>query len=175
MRSTTFNVHLDEIDHALSQLTTAGAKLSLLMGQWCRTKVNDVGLLVGQDGLEPQLSRVQGIQNIKAPSSVYELRSFLGVRNYSRQFIEHFADIARPLTELLKKDVPFAWTETQDKAMQELKRLLCSAPCLAYPDPNKGFYLEAGFSQHCMSAGLYQIHDKDKRCGSICQQDSLTT
>lgn len=47
--------------------------------------------------------------------------------------------------------------------MQELKPLLCSAPCLAYPDLNKDFYLEAGFSQHCMSAGLYQIHDRDKR------------
>lgn len=83
MRNTTFKAHLEEIDHVLSQLTMAGAKLSLLKGQWCRTKVNYVGLLVGPEGLEPQLSRVQAAQNIKAPSNVSELRSFLAVCNYS--------------------------------------------------------------------------------------------
>ncbi len=47
--------------------------------------------------------------------------------------------------------------------MGQLKQRLCSAPCLAYPDPGKEFYLDAGFSNHCLSAGLYQLHDKDKR------------
>lgn len=58
MRSTIFNAHLEEIDHVLGQLTMAGAKLSLLKGQWCRTKVNYVGRVVGPDGLEPQLNQV---------------------------------------------------------------------------------------------------------------------
>ncbi len=47
--------------------------------------------------------------------------------------------------------------------MGQLKQRLCSAPCLAYPDPGKEFYPDAGFSNHCLSAGLYQLHDKDKR------------
>ncbi len=83
--------------------------------------------------------------------------------NYSRQFIENYADIARPLTSLLKKDEPFVWTKAQDTAMSQLKQCLCSAPCLAYPDPGKEFYLDAGFSDQCLSAGLYHLHDKDKR------------
>ncbi len=47
--------------------------------------------------------------------------------------------------------------------MSQLKQCLRSAPCLAYPDPGKEFYLDAGFSDQCLSAGLYQLHDKDKR------------
>jgi len=57
----------------------------------------------------------------------------------------------------------FVWSEAQDQAMNELKQRLCSAPCLAYPDPGKEFYLEAGFSSQCLSAGLYQLHDRNKR------------
>ncbi|RXN22489.1 ribonuclease H-like protein [Labeo rohita] len=114
-------------------------------------------------GIEPQTNRIQAIQNIKPPANVSELRSFLGVCNYSRQFIENYSDIAHPLTALLKKDCPFVWTDTQQNAMNELKRYLCTAPCLAYPDPQKEFYLDAGFSSHCLSAGLYQRHDQDRR------------
>lgn len=163
MKSMTVADHLIEIDHVLTQLTTAGAKIALHKGQWCRTKVNYVGLLVGAQGIEPQSSRIQAIQTIKPPTNVSELRSFLGVCNYSRQFIENYSDVARPLTALLKKDCPFVWADAQTNAMNELKRHLCTAPCLAYPDPTKEFYLEAGFSKNCLSAGLYQRYDQDKR------------
>ncbi|KAL0159214.1 hypothetical protein M9458_042939, partial [Cirrhinus mrigala] len=162
LKHTTVADHLKEIDHVLHQLTTAGAKIALHKGQWCRIKVNSVGLLIRPQGIEPQTNRIQAIQNIKSPVNISELRSFLGVCNYSRQFIENYSDIARPLTALLKKDCPFIWTDTQQNAMNELKRHLCTAPCLAYPDPQKEFYLDAGFSSHCLSAGLYQRYDQDR-------------
>ncbi|KAL1277415.1 hypothetical protein QQF64_024088 [Cirrhinus molitorella] len=133
MKSATVDDHLEEIKHVLNQLTTAGAKIALHKGQWCKNKVNYVGLLIGPHGNRTQSSRIQAVQNIKAPKNISELRSFLGVCNYSRQFIENYSDIARPLTSLLKKDCPFLWTDAQDNAVQELKRHLCSAPCLAYP------------------------------------------
>ncbi len=132
MKSSSVEDHLKEINHVLNQLTTAGAKIALHKGQWCKTKVNYVGLLVGRNAIEPQSNRTQAIQSIKTPTNISELRSFLGVCNYSRQFIENYADIAQPLTSLLKKDEPFVWTETQDTAMGQLKPRLCSAPCLAY-------------------------------------------
>ncbi|KAI5606934.1 hypothetical protein C0J50_7488 [Silurus asotus] len=164
MKSTTVTDHLKEIDHVLQQLTKAGAKIALHKGQWCKNKVNHVGLLIGPQGIKPQTNRIQAIQNIKPPANVSELRSFLGICNYSRQFIEDYSDIARPLTALLKKNSPFAWTDTQQNAMNELKKHLCTAPCLAYPDPQREFYpLFFLFSSHCLSAGLYQRHDQDKR------------
>ncbi|KAJ8346749.1 hypothetical protein SKAU_G00281500 [Synaphobranchus kaupii] len=157
------DAHLAEHRHVLNQLSTAGAKLSLTKGQWCQTKVEYAGLLVGANGVEPQSGRVRAIQDIKAPSNLSELRSFLGVCNYSRQFIEDYAEISRPLMELLKKDTDFVWGQTQEQAVQELKRKLCMAPCLAYPDKDREFYMEASFSQHCLSAALSQKHDQDKR------------
>uniref|UniRef100_W5N3N1 Gypsy retrotransposon integrase-like protein 1 n=1 Tax=Lepisosteus oculatus TaxID=7918 RepID=W5N3N1_LEPOC len=119
-------------------------------------QVEYVGLLVGAQGIQPQSSRVQAIQNMKSPTKLSELRSFLGVCNYSRQFIEDYAEIARPLHKLLQKDVHFEWGPSQEQAVMELKRRLGSVPCLAYPDKNKVFYLEAGFSEHCLGAALNQ-------------------
>lgn len=66
--------------------------------------------------------------DIKAPTSVSELRSFLGVCNYS-QFIEDYEEIAWPLTELLRKDKPFEWVELQDQSFCQMKEKLCFAPC----------------------------------------------
>ncbi len=80
--------------------------------------MNNVGLLVGRNGIEPQSNRTQAIQSIKTATNILELQSFLGVCNYSRQFIEKYA---RPLTSLLKKDEHFIWTEAQDTAMSQLK------------------------------------------------------
>lgn len=113
IRTPTFESHLQEIDHIMEQLTSAGAKISLLKCQWCKKKVDYVGLLVSSEGVEPQVSRIQGIENIKTPSNISELRSFLGVCNYSRQFVDGYAELAKPLTDLLKKDMTFAWGPTK--------------------------------------------------------------
>uniref|UniRef100_A0A1A8CCG2 Gypsy retrotransposon integrase-like protein 1 n=1 Tax=Nothobranchius kadleci TaxID=1051664 RepID=A0A1A8CCG2_NOTKA len=163
MRSRTFEEHLAELRHVLQQLADAGAKLAILKGQWCRTKVEYVGLLVGPNGVEPQAGRIRAIQDIKAPANLTELRSFLGVCNYSRQFIEEYAETARPLTELLRNDTPFVWDRPQELSFQFLKQKLASAPCLAYPDKDKEFFIEATFSSHCLSAALKQKHDQDMR------------
>uniref|UniRef100_A0A673XMB8 ribonuclease H n=1 Tax=Salmo trutta TaxID=8032 RepID=A0A673XMB8_SALTR len=163
MRSETWSHHLNEMDHVLTQLGTAGAKLAIMKGQWCRTKVNYVGLLVGAEGILPQSNRIQAVRNIKTPTNLHEVRSFLGVCNYSRQFIENYADLSKPLTHLLQKDTPFVWDVTHNEAVDSLKNLLCEAPCLVYPNKDKTFFLEVGFSEHCLSAGLYQKYDQDKR------------
>ncbi len=65
-----------------------GPKIALHKGQWCKTKVNYVGLLVGRNGIEPQSNHTQAIQS-KTPTNISELQSFLGVYNYSRHFIEN--------------------------------------------------------------------------------------
>lgn len=76
IRNQTLDEHIEEIDHVLGQLTTAGAKISLAKCQWGKTAVNYVGLLVGSDGVKPQESRIQGVANIEPPQNVSQLRSF---------------------------------------------------------------------------------------------------
>jgi hypothetical protein len=61
---------------------------------------------------------------------VTDVRSFLGLAGYYRRFIENFSKIAKPMTELLKNDTKFEWSEACEKSFQELKRRLTTAPVL---------------------------------------------
>ena len=76
------------------------------------------------------------------PTSLEELRRFLGFAGFYRRFIKDFSTIACPLHELTKKNVPFIWGNAHDFAFNELKRLLTEAPLLALPDFSKTFEIE---------------------------------
>jgi len=82
---------------------------------------------------------VEDVLNWAQPQNVKEVRGFLGLAGYYRRFIENFSKISKPLTELLKKDIPFKWTDPCEKAFQTLKTKLTTAPVLAQPDITKNF------------------------------------
>ena len=84
-------------------------------------------------------AKVQSVTEWLAPTSVGEIRSFLGLAGYYRRFIENFSKIAKPMTELLKKDTKFKWTEECEESFQELKKCLTIAPVLILPDIHKDF------------------------------------
>src|SRR4051812_19926673 len=73
------------------------------------------------------------------PTTQTEVRGFLGLAGYYRKFVEGFSSIARPMTQLLKKDQNFVWSEKCEASFQELKRRLVSATVLTMPDLTKSF------------------------------------
>ena len=68
------------------------------------------------------------------PKSVFEIRSFLGLVGYYRRFIEDFSRLAAPMTRLTRKEIEFEWNDLCEKAFQELKMRLTSAPFLIVPE-----------------------------------------
>ena len=74
-----------------------------------------------------------------APTLVGEIMRFLGLTGYYRRFIENFSKIAKPMTELLKKDTKFNWTEECEASFQELKKHLVTALVLIHPDQCKEY------------------------------------
>ena len=80
------------------------------------------------------------------PQNLHELRSFLGLYTYYRRFVPNFASVAASLHELTKKSKAYQWGESQEKAFQTLKDLLCAAPVLAYPVPGEKFILDSDAS-----------------------------
>jgi hypothetical protein len=67
-------------------------------------------------------SKVQDVLSWKAPTSVNDIRSFLGLARYYRRFIEGFWKISKPMMELLEKDKQFEWTSASESSFQELKK-----------------------------------------------------
>ena len=76
-------------------------------------------------------SKVQEVLDWKAPTSVHEVRSFLGLAGYYRRFIPDFSKIAKPMTRLLQKDDKFIWALECEVAFHTLRTLLTTAPILA--------------------------------------------
>ena len=94
-------------------------------------KVPFLGHVLSEDGISVDPSKVQEVLDWKAPTSVHEVWSFLGLAGYYRRFISDFSKIAKPMTRLLQKDEKFVWTPNCEVAFHTLRTLLTTAPILA--------------------------------------------
>ncbi|RVW40482.1 Transposon Ty3-G Gag-Pol polyprotein [Vitis vinifera] len=96
------------------------------------------------------------VANWRRPSTVTEIRSFLGLAGYYRRFIEGFSKIALPLTKLTQKGVKFEWSDDCECSFQELKNRLVSAPILTIPSGSGGFVVYSDASHQGLGCVLMQ-------------------
>ena len=101
--------------------------------------VKFLGHTISSEGISVDPSKVQEVMDWKPPTSVHQIRSFLGLAGYYRRFIPDFSRIAKQMTELLKKDVKFKLDAKYDEAFHTLRAHLTTAPVLAQPDNNKSY------------------------------------
>ncbi|KAK1629078.1 hypothetical protein QYE76_003393 [Lolium multiflorum] len=94
-------------------------------------------VVLGGIAVEP--SKIKTVEEWKAPITQTEVRAFLGLAGYYRQFVEGFSSIARPMTQLLKKDKKFEWTDKCEESFQKLKARLTTTQILIMPDITKPF------------------------------------
>jgi hypothetical protein len=113
-----------------------------------------LGYIISEQRVSTCPNKVKAVQNWPTPSSVMELRSFLGLVGYYRKFVRHFRVIARPLKDLLKKHSLFVWSSDHDSAFQALKSALTQAPILALLDFFKPFCIETDASDIGVGAVL---------------------
>jgi hypothetical protein len=98
-----------------------------------------LGHMVSSEGIMVDPNKVKEVLEWKPPTTVSEVRSFLGLDGYYHQFIPNFSKITKPITELLKKGKKYLWSEACDEAFKHLKKLLTTWPVLAQPDTTKPF------------------------------------
>ncbi|XBJ14402.1 hypothetical protein VPH35_006448 [Triticum aestivum] len=118
--------------------------------------INYLGHHISDQGVSTLTEHVQSVQKWKQPTTVKQLRGFLGLAGYYRKFVRNFGVLSRPLNDLLKKNAVFVWTPTTQAAFQALKQALISAPVLALPDFSKQFVVETDASATVIGAVLMQ-------------------
>lgn len=109
-----------------------------------------------EGGITVDPSKVQDVLDWSQPKNVSHIRSFLGLAGYYRRFIENFSKIARPLTQLLKKEKKFIWLVECEESFQLLRELLTKAPVLTLLDIRKSFDIYCDASRHGLGCVLMQ-------------------
>ncbi|CAN6583817.1 unnamed protein product [Malus baccata var. baccata] len=119
-----------------------------------------LGHIVSERGIEVDKSKIDLIRYLPSPTSVREIRSFLGHAGFYRRFIKDFSKISNPLCRLLQKDVAFDFNEECEKAFNHLKEMLTSAPIIVPPDWSFPFELMCDASDYALGAVLGQRKEK---------------
>ena len=121
-------------------------------------KVLYLGRIISSDGITVNPEKVEAIVNWEPPQNVKQLRSFLGLASYCRRFVENFSKIAKPLSNLLQKNVKYNWSPDCDVAFKTLKQKLISAPVLTPPDESKPY--EVFYDASLQGLGGVLMQDK---------------
>jgi hypothetical protein len=114
--------HEEHLHLALQKLRGNRLYVKLSKCEFWMKQVTFLGHIISKGGISVDPSKVQDVLSWNAPTSVGDIRSFLGLAGYYRRFIKGFSKISKPMTELLEKDKKFEWTSTYEASFQELKK-----------------------------------------------------
>ncbi|XP_076053650.1 uncharacterized protein LOC143032655 [Oratosquilla oratoria] len=161
--SKTWEEHLTQLYNFLSRADQARLTLNLAKSEFGQVQVAYLGHAVGNSMVKPLDLKVKAITNLPRPTNRREVRRVLGMFGYYRRYCKKFAEIAEPLTNLLRKDQRFQWTPTCDQAFAQLKSLLKHSPVLITPDYTLPFHLYTDSSEVGIGAALLQERHGTKR------------
>ena len=161
--SKSFDDHLDHLSTVFSCLKEAGLKLKPKKCFLFQNSVKYLGHIVSSKGISTDPDKTKVVDEWPTPHDVSNVKGFLGLCSYYRRFIPDFATVAKPLTHLTEKNVPFQWKEAEEESFQSLKKLLISSPVMSYPSSSSTFILDTDASNTGIGAVLSQIVDGDEK------------
>lgn len=138
------------------RLRKANLKLQPDKCEFLRKEVTYLGHIISTNGVRPDPQKITAVENFPRPKNPKAIKQFLGLAGYYRRFLPGFSKTARPLTELLKKDAEFRWSDSQEQAFVTLKISLCKEPLLQYPDFTLPFVVTTDASKYAIGGILSQ-------------------
>ena len=131
--------HHKHIQAVLARLKQANLKLRKSKCAFFRKELHYLGHILTSDGIKPQTEKIKAICDMKPPTNQKGVREYLVMVGYYRKFINRFADAARAMTRLTRKDIKFSWSDECQARFDYLKTCLTKDPMLKYPDPQKRY------------------------------------
>ena len=149
----------DHLDHVRAVLETFRENKLFCKRSKCEFGVRDV-LFQGHriDGMHisPDPKKLQAVAEWPTPTSITEVRQFLGFTYYFRRFVDHYSSIAKPLEEITGKNAQFSWNSNRQDAFVALRRALVTTPVLKIPDVSRPFRVVTDASDFAIAGVLLQ-------------------
>ena len=172
--SKTEEEHRELLKEVFKRLRQAGLKLSPKKCHFMQRKIKCLGHIISEEGISCDPDKTSAVASWPVPTCVKDLQKFLGFTGFYRRFIQDYAKIAKPITQLLagsnprktlkkpsKKPVyvPWVWGDEQDVAFKALVSRMTTPPVLCYPDYTRPFILRTDASKLGLGAVLCQKQD----------------
>jgi len=155
--STSLEQQCERLSAVLSRFRQHNLRVKASKCTFGATHATFLGHVVSSKGVHTDPQKVQAVSSLSAPTTIEQVRSFLGLAGYYRRFIPNFATLSYPLVQLTKKGSKFSWSDKQQESFLLLKSHLCSAPILAYPQFDRPFTLQTDASDVGLGAVLTQF------------------
>ena len=161
--SDTLETHLSRLEVVLHRLESAGLKIRPDKCKMLQREVVFLGHVISEEGIKASTAKTEAITSWPTPKNVKEVRSFLGLCRYYRKHIKDFAKTAAPLHALTGKYARFHWDEQCQRAFEEMKEKLTTAPIMSFPRDEGQFILDCDASQLAIGAVLSQVQDGEEK------------
>ena len=156
--------HIENLARVLERLEQAGFRARHSKCKFMAPSVSYLGHMIDEHGLHPLQEKVRAVKDAPSPKNVSELKSYLGILTYYSKFLQNMADVLAPLYKLLRKDVPWQWTEDEQTAFQASKDLLTSSSLLVHFNPDYDLVLMCDASSYGVGAVLaHRMPDGSER------------
>ena len=155
--SATLEEHQIHVRKVLERLREIGIEADIKKCEFHQRSTKFLGFIVSDEGIKVDPEKIEAITDWKEPTTVKGVQSFLGFCNFYRRFIKNYSRIARPLTNLTRKDKPFIFDKCCQEAFQKLKDCLTAAPVLSHYQRDSPTRVETDASDGVVAAVLSQL------------------
>jgi len=154
--------HDELVEKILRRLEEHDLYVKLEKCEWKVREVGFLGVVIGPDGIKMEKEKVRSVLEWPAPKCVKDVQKFLGLANYYRRFVKDFAEIARPMHRLVRKQKRWNWGSEQEEVFKRLKEIFMSEPVLAAPDLDKEMRVEADASDYATGRVLSMKYEDER-------------
>ena len=147
--------HRRDVRTVLQCLRDEGLSINVEKCKFDVEETRYLGHILSTSGIRPDPRKVQALLDWPVPKTAKEIHQFHGLGSYYRGYIEGFARIAKPLTELMKKDAPFLWFPACQEAFNGLRSTLASAVMRHHFDPSLPTTVTTDATDGCLGAAMH--------------------
>ena len=148
--------HDNHLHGMLTRCRNTGLKLNPDKCKIKQKKIKFYGVICGEDGVQPDPSKVSALKQMVPPTNKQELQAFLGLATYMGPFISGLSTLTAPLRELVKENSLFDWNSAHQQAFDAIKNAINAEAALSYYEPTKEDTLQVDASSTGLGAALLQ-------------------